>query len=43
MLDQYEVEKRLTAISDEELETQVRELMPEQWAKYKRPAAAGGA
>lgn len=43
VLNQYEVEKRLTAISDEELETQVRELMPEQWAKYKGPAAAGGA
>jgi hypothetical protein len=25
----------MTAISDEELETQVRELMPKQWAKYK--------
>jgi len=25
----------LTAISDEELEKQVRELMPEYWEKYK--------
>jgi len=33
--DQYEEHDRMTAISDEELETQVRELMPKQWAKYK--------
>jgi isopropylmalate/homocitrate/citramalate synthase len=35
VMDQYEVEKRLTAISDEELEQKVQELMPDQWAKYK--------
>jgi isopropylmalate/homocitrate/citramalate synthase len=35
VLDQYEVHGRITSISDEEMETQVRELMPEYWAKYK--------
>jgi isopropylmalate/homocitrate/citramalate synthase len=35
VLDQYEVHDRLTAISDEELETKVRELMPEYWEMYK--------
>lgn len=33
--DQYEEHHRMTAISDEELEAQVKELMPEQYAKYK--------
>jgi len=33
--DQYEVHGRVTAISDEELEQKVRELMPEYWQKYK--------
>ncbi len=32
--DQYK-EGRMTAISDEELEQQVKELMPEYWEKYK--------
>ncbi len=40
VLDQYEVESRLTSISDQELETQTRELMPDLWAKYKSPATA---
>jgi len=35
VMDQYEKEGRMTAISDEELETQVEELMPDFWAKYK--------
>lgn len=35
VMDQYEVHKRLTAISDQELEAKTRELMPELWAKYK--------
>ena len=35
VMDQYEKDGRLTAISDEELESQVRELMPEYYAKYK--------
>jgi len=35
VLDQYEVEGRLTAISDEEMEQKTRELMPEYWKKYK--------
>ena len=33
--DQYEVQGRMTAISDEELQQQVKELMPEYWEKYK--------
>ena len=35
VLDQYEVNGRLTAISDEELEAKARELLPELWQKYK--------
>ena len=35
-MDQYEKEGRMTAISDEELETQVRELMPTYWEKYAK-------
>jgi len=35
VLDQYEEEGRLTAISDEELEAKVKELLPEYWEKYK--------
>jgi isopropylmalate/homocitrate/citramalate synthase len=35
VIDQYEVEKRLTAISDQELEAKTRELMPEYCEKYK--------
>ncbi|GMQ80154.1 MAG: 2-isopropylmalate synthase [Planctomycetia bacterium] len=34
VMDQYEVEGRITAISDEELETKVQQLMPEYWEKY---------
>ncbi|NQU51707.1 MAG: hypothetical protein HQ522_04120, partial [Bacteroidetes bacterium] len=34
VMDQYEIEGRLTAISDEELEKQVKELMPEYCEKY---------
>jgi isopropylmalate/homocitrate/citramalate synthase len=33
--DQYEEQGRLTAISDEELEAKVRELMPEHWKRYR--------
>jgi len=33
--DQYEEHHRMTAISDEELEAKVKELMPQYWAKYK--------
>jgi isopropylmalate/homocitrate/citramalate synthase len=33
--DQYEKNGRMTAISDEELEQQVKELMPEYWEKYR--------
>ncbi len=35
VLDQYEQDGRMTAISDEELEVQVKELMPTYWEKYK--------
>ncbi|MDP7019331.1 MAG: hypothetical protein QGG36_26275 [Pirellulaceae bacterium] len=34
VMDQYEVEGRITAISDEELEAQVQQLMPDYWEKY---------
>ena len=34
-MDQYEKHGRMTAISDEELDAKVRELMPELWARYK--------
>ncbi len=33
--DQYEKEGRMTAISDQELEQKVEELMPTYWAKHK--------
>ncbi|MHC4404960.1 MAG: 2-isopropylmalate synthase [Planctomycetota bacterium] len=33
--DQYEEHGRMTAISDEELEAKVEELMPDHWTKYK--------
>ena len=35
VMDQYEVEGRITAISDQELESKVAELMPEYWQKYR--------
>jgi citrate (Re)-synthase len=35
VMSQYEGEGRLTAISDDELEAKVKELMPEYWTKYK--------
>ncbi len=35
VIDQYDNEGRLTAISDQELEAKVRELLPEHWEKYK--------
>jgi isopropylmalate/homocitrate/citramalate synthase len=35
VIDQYEEEGRLTAISDEELEAKAKEFMPEYWEKYK--------
>jgi len=34
--DQYELHGRLTAISDQEMETKVRELMPEHYAQRKK-------
>ena len=35
VIDQYEVEGRLTAISDQELEAKVKELMPDYYAKHR--------
>ena len=35
VIDQYDEEGRLTAISDQELEAKAKELMPEYWNKYK--------
>jgi hypothetical protein len=35
VMDQYEVHKRITSISDGELEAQVQALMPEFWAEFK--------
>jgi len=35
VVDQYEVEGRLTAISDTELEAKTEELMPDFWHKFK--------
>lgn len=35
VIDQYDVNCRLTAISDQELEAKTRELLPEYWEKYK--------
>jgi hypothetical protein len=37
--DQYEEEGRMTAISDEELEAKVKELMPQYWEKHKDAAS----
>jgi isopropylmalate/homocitrate/citramalate synthase len=38
--DQYNVEGRMTAISDEELEVKTKELMPTYWEKYKGKLAS---
>jgi isopropylmalate/homocitrate/citramalate synthase len=35
VMDQYDKEGRLTAISDQELEQKTRQLLPELWARYK--------
>jgi len=35
VIDQYDVEGRLTAISDQELEAKAKELYPDYWEKYK--------
>ena len=36
VMDQYEKEGRMSAITDEELAAKVRELMPDFWARYKK-------
>jgi len=41
VMDQYELHGRLTAISDEEMEAKVKELMPDYWRKYKAAPAGG--
>ena len=38
VIDQYEIEGRLTAISDTELEAKTRQLLPEYWEKYRSAA-----
>jgi isopropylmalate/homocitrate/citramalate synthase len=43
VMDQYEQEGRLTAISDQELEAKVKELMPTYWEKFKNAAVLAGA
>ena len=35
VIDQYDKQGRLTAISDQELEAKVKELLPEYWEKYQ--------
>jgi len=35
VIDQYDIEGRLTAISDQELEAKAEELYPDYWEKYK--------
>jgi len=35
VIDQYEQQGRLTAISDQELEAKSKEFFPDYWAKYK--------
>jgi isopropylmalate/homocitrate/citramalate synthase len=35
VIDQYDVEGRLTAISDQELEAKAKEFYPDYWEKYK--------
>jgi len=35
VIDQYDVNGRLTAISDQEIEAKTQELLPDYWAKYK--------
>jgi citrate (Re)-synthase len=36
VMDQYEIEGRLSTITDEELESKVKELMPDYYMKYKK-------
>jgi len=38
VIDQYEVDGRLTAISDQELAAKAKEFFPDYWAKYKANA-----
>ena len=35
VIDQYEQDGRLTAISDQELEEKAKEFFPDYWKKYK--------
>jgi isopropylmalate/homocitrate/citramalate synthase len=39
VMDQYEQDGRLTAISDQELETKAKEFFPDLWEKYKGGAS----
>ena len=40
VLDQYEVDGRMSAITDEELEQQVETHLPEQYARYQEKAGS---
>ena len=40
VVDQYDVEGRLTAISDQELEAKTRDLLPEYWEKHAAPGGS---
>jgi hypothetical protein len=35
VIDQYDVDGRLTSISDQELEAKAKEFFPDYWQKYK--------
>ena len=41
VMDQYEVDHRMSSITDEELEVKVKELMPEIWEKHKGKTLVG--
>ena len=41
VMDQYEVDGRMSSITDEELEAKVKELMPEIWEKHKGKSLVG--
>jgi len=41
VMDQYEIDGRLTAISDQELEEKTQELLPQIWEKHKGGVTVG--
>ncbi len=42
VIEQYETHGPLTAISDQEMEEKVRDLMPAQWEKYRGEVGIAG-